>query len=513
MARDHTSKCELEVRINIADDPNDLLAIYRENNAFFQEVISKLLNLRKYSHFSIVWSEASAILSQDSRSLILALNLIRCNAKELCQAEEADFLIRSLLDLALQYSNTFEAFKICQTISELIVQNKQFPSKAMAILYFQIISSLFKASSNAYSYLNALHLLNELEPINIRKGEFEFLKELAMAKSEPFAKDLFCDIRPREVNAISVGLETSEYVFDEKIRCILDAFKTGSSLENSFSNVAFLLKNSIPFTVDQNIVKLQKASSEGFTSIIFNITNQYVPDIIAQEPVDMQTKEPIEKKKAIVAKDKEEVVVPTRSKTEFKNRFTVPYKRSKLFKMYMPVRFEDIHYSERNARREEFNTSQMDEKLREREFLLSYKDVVEDLINELRRLQETKANNERQVLLEKAKEDEERIRQEQRSKMWRVQGKTEQQNLECLENKSSVNFIARSTGEPIHDGIYVPKFSTLNYTSSNIAEIAEKAAESAYRPPIHFSYKKDVDKKESVEQGSWRKKRLENTKN
>lgn len=514
MAKDHTSKSELEVKINITDDPDDLLAMYRGNRGFFQEIISRLLSLKMYSHFSTVWSEASDMFNKDPRSLTLALISVRCNARELCHAEETDFLVRSLLDLALQHSNTFETLKICQTVSELIVQNRQFPSKAMATLYFRTISALFKAGNNICSYLNALHFLNELEPMSIKKGEFEFLKELAMMKSETFARDLFCGIKPRETSSISVGLEDAETALDEKLCGILDAFKAGNSIENSFSNVAFLLKHSIPFAVERDIIKFQRASHEGFTSVVFGIANQYVPEVAAQEP-SIQAEVSVEKKKTTVTREKEEAAERTKPRTEFKNRFTVEYKKSKLFKMHMSVEFDDVHYNERNSRRERLNSAQMDERMREREFLLPYKDVVEGLVDELRRLQEEKASNERQVLLEKAKAEEEKSRQEQRSRMWRAQDKKEQPALEPLENKSSANFTDGKTDTLARDGIYVPKFSTLNYTSSNIPEMAEKATEGA-RIPSLSSYRKDIGKKEldkKEPEGSWRKKRQEHTKN
>lgn len=503
MAKENLSNQELEIKINTIEDPEDLIAISKENTDFLLIILSRLLFLKNYSYFSVAWNDSYKILNSDSKILLSALFLIKNNSTELCFSGESNFLIRNLLDLAIFYSNTFETYKICQIISELVVINKQFPSKATAILYFQIISNLFKIRENIVSYLNSLHILNELEPLNFDKEEFIFLKELTKIKSDCYVKELFCGIKQRSLESIVINFrdESNNDSFnnndinntnnDSIIRnnisfynFLLNTYKNNGILEKSLLNISFLLKNSISFSVLENGLTIESSTSndDGFTSLIFDIANLYQPIVIKSsnnenvsnnENISNINKriEDININKKVVV-DNIKVVKP---KIEFKNRFTISYKKNKLLKIYLRINFDDKFYKERNDRRNEYINNQFTNKEREREFLLPFKGLVEELSGEIKRMQNEKIENERRIMLEKLKEEEERAKEEHRAKMWKLGSKT------SLENKSSSNFKAES-------GIYVPNFTAMNYTSSHV-----------------FDTKKNVVDKKAVEKKPWKR--------
>jgi len=462
MARLHGS--DTAAQINIATDPNILLEIYRDNTAYLQEVVSKLLSLREYDHFAIVWGEALPRLSKDYVTLLIVLNKIKMNAKEICQAGKTDFFVRTLLDLTMAYPKAFETVRICQTISELIIQNKCFPSKATAILYFQTIADLFKIAGSFLSYLNALHLLNDLESLTVASKELSLMREMAKMQSEAFAKDLFCGIKPKDVDAVTVGVVDAECECDDRAVYILNGLKSEEGLENTVANVSFLLRHLIAFKSEQGRLRAAKPANKSFTSLIFSIAKQYEPAALLDDEVEVEVVKPVEKKQA-PQRPKEEAPRETKPKVEFKNRFTVPYKRSKLIRQYMEVSFADTHYDERCKRRDELNLARREERERERAFLLPHSETVDDLLLKLKELQEERANAERQVLLEKAKADEEQLLAERRDNMWRSEKNLKKAvSAAVAENRSSVNLTGDSQGREI----YVPNLPLLNMTMANL---------------------------------------------
>lgn len=486
MLREQTSKYELEAKIGITEDPNELLAIYRRHSGFFQEIISRLLNLKQYSHFSMVWGEEQPAISKDAASLSQALSTLRNSAKELCQANEAEFLIRTLLELTKAYFATFEAFKICQTVSELVAHNRQFPSKAMAVMHFQIISDLLYRSGNVHSYLKALQILSDLDHTVIKKDELEFLKELAVIKSEAFTKDLFCGIKTKDIDSIVLASNDIEFVPDEKMVFILDAFKQGKCIENTFSNVAFLLKHAIAFVIEDDGLRILGNQSEGFTSVIFNIANRYEPR------TKKEVKKTPELRKAVVPKVEKKQEITIKPKVEFTNRFSAAYRRFKLLRMHMPVAFEDVHYNERNARRRAYYEAEAQRAKENQEFLLPYEDVIEKLRGELQVLREEKERKEREILQEKAKAEEQRMKQEQKDSMWRNVAKMQVSAPSIAEIKRSDQI------SPNTDGIYISKFSTLNFKPENVSKISKQPTS-----PLRKSEEGD---KPPTEKGPWRKK-------
>lgn len=479
MAREYASGHDAEARINASENANELVEIYRNSGGYFQPVISRLLSLKEYDHFATVWSEEQQNLAKNSPALLIALNAVRSNTKDLCQAGKADFLVRMLLDLVSAHANTFEAFRVCQVISELVLLNKQFPSKATAIIYFQAISAMLRSTGHVFSYLNALHLLNELEPQTLSRAELAFLQEYARAQTGMYAKDLFCGIRAKEPESIAVGLEDAEFTPDDRVCCMLEMLRSEEGLENTYSNVSFLLKSSIPFVVDQGRLRSAVVGPNAFTSLIFGIAKRYEPVVVPE--VRREAPRPVEKKAP--PKPREEPPKEVKPKVEFKNKFTTPYKKSKLVRMYMSIPFQDVYYDERNRRREELNDALMREKEKERDFFLPHKETVDELLVELRKIQEDRANEERRVMLENAKAEEEREKEEQKTKMWRSQVKMEQNQTRPDDRTSS--------------SIYIPPLTTLNMTTGNLPGLAGRMQ----------ARKEEEKEKGAPEEGSWRRRK------
>lgn len=469
MMRMYSEDQETTVQINITTDTNDLLEIYRSNNKYLLEVITRLINLKDYAQVAVVWSEALPKLTKDHQCLLIIVNKLKINAKEICDAGKANFFIRTLLDLALAYPRMFEAFRICQTISELVIQNREFPSKATAILYFQTIAELCKTGSSTLSFLNALHVLNELEPLAMPRGELNFLARMASHQTEVFAKDIFCGIKAKDVEKIAIGVVDTKYEADSRTAYVLNALDTEEGLENTMENVSFLLKHSIDFITVESRLRRANSSNEGFTSMIFKIVKQYEPSVVPEEkPAEVPKK--ITEKPPVQQKTKNpEAVKDVTPKIQFKNRFTVPYKRYKLVKMYMNIDFEDTYYEERNRRRAEMNEIRKLERENEKNFLLPYREVVEELINDLNQLRDNKEMEERRILLEKTAIAVEEARSERKSKMWRNEPRTTTA-AKALDNRSSVNL---SESAP-NDGLYKPNFAAMNLTMANLS-VAENS--------------------------------------
>lgn len=493
MLEDVASKSKLGNKISMLEDPDDLIAIFDKDKSFANEIAIKLISLKSFNHLVDFWKEK---IVGDMNLLLSMLPIINEFALELCEeAKASDFLIRSLLDTVTSVGNTFEAFRICNSISDLVIHNKMFPSKAIAVLYFQKLSDLFKVSGNALSYLNAIHVLNELEPMTISSDEFEHLKIHATFSSNAFAKEVFCGIKCRSPDQISVGVDDSVFTCDEALQRITNLIKTGADIENSYANAAILLKYSFPFNIDKGTLKVSISKKESFTSRIFKTVGYFEPTkkLIEETEIEVQVQNDSKTipKVASEASDTTSSVNPNaqqNTKIELKNRFSNPYKRSKLIRMYMTVPFEDQNFEERAKRREENYQQQKKEKEMERSDLEAYKNVVEELKSELKIKLQEKAEKDRKELLERAKAEQERLQEERRSSMWR-----NQQNDSVFENKSIANIPPSSQVE--NSGVYVPRFSTLNFTASDLS----KTVSSVYQAP-HL-VKKDFKVENSDENG------------
>lgn len=485
---------------NTTDDPEDLLIIYQKTPSLFYEVASRLFSLKKYGYFITLWNtemihnssikdyninisnnsnisntemihnSSNNIDNIDSRRLIQTLSLISRYSKELCDAGEADKLIRSLLDLTIIYGDTFETYKICCTVSDLVSNNRQFPSKATAILYFKRITSMLKKSNNTLSYLNGLHLLNELEPFTMSRKEFEWLKKLSNMKSEVVRKELFCGVKLRGVDSIVVGLDDGEYIDEQP-------FTDSKTIEN----VSFLVRNSINFKIEEESITVIPPTNEGFTNLIFNIANRFTIPISTgdSKSIDNSKSSNInntDSKSSISKPATNNTTTNNNSnktvgrKVQFKNRFTIPYKKSKLIKIYCRLDFEDTHFEERNRTRENRLTELMNKKEEERNNLIQYRSTVEDLLEELNYKIEERNEKEREEMLVRAKEEEERTMKERMSRLWR--NKPELQQTERNVSAVDVNQ---------NEGIYVSKFNTMNFTESNILNTVNDGE--VYKPP------------------------------
>ncbi|KAM0681400.1 hypothetical protein GINT2_000602 [Glugoides intestinalis] len=492
MLEDVASRNKLGNKISMLEDPDDLVAIFDKDKSFANEIAVKLISLKRFNHFVDFWMEKVV----DDMSLLLPmLPIINEFALELCEeAKLSDFFIRSLFDIATSIGDTFEAFKVCMSISELVIHNKMFPSKAIAILYFQKLSALFKASGNALSYLNALHVLNELEPRKISSGEFEHLKVHATFSSNVFAKEVFCGIKCRLPEQISITVDDSTFSCDEELQRITSLVKEGAAIDNNYTNAAILLKYSFPFNIDDGVLKVSTSKKESFTSRIFKTIGYF--ESKKKEVKSTETKDQVQNDskqiQKVAAKNTEavshhKISVQQKTKIEFKNRFSNQYKKSKLIRIYMRAPFEDGDFEERAKRREEDYQQQKREKELERSGLEAYKDVVQELRSELEIKIQEKAEKDRKILLEREKEEQERLREERNSKMWRNNILNNQPNS-VLENKSVTNIPPSSDAE--NSEFYVPKISTLNFSDSDLS----KTVSNIYQPP-HLVKKDFKDKK------------------
>lgn len=528
------------LNVHTIDDPEDLIMAYQKTPSLFFEIASRLLQLKKYGYFIILWNKemtnitrsnedrdnkdnntvvnntadnntadnntafnsntvanntsnsniqynnisnnnniSNDMMMSNSKKLIQSLSMITRYSKELCEAGEADTLIRSLLSLL--DGDTFESYKVCCTISDLVQNKRQFPSKATAILYFQRISAMLKTSNNILSYLNALHLLNELEPFSMSRKEFELLKKFSAMKSETICKELFCGVKLRSLDSIVVGLDDSDFtVTDPNLDAILK-FNIGDKIDLKY--VFLLAKYTINFKIESGMIEILPPSNERFTSVIFNIANRFIDntnnskidinsskadnvksatDNINNSKADINNSNTNLTSKIDINSGKSDITSKTTNKNNtndgkkqvFKNRFTAPYKKSKLIKLYCKLEFQDVHFEERNSRRELRITELMNKKEEDRSRLLKYKSVVEDLLEQLNLKIEERNEKERLEMLEKAKLEEERALKERMSQMWRG-------SVEIEKNQSAVDVSQ-------NEGIYVSKFNTMNFTESNI---------------------------------------------
>lgn len=504
-AMDHEGIDEAKVRLDLILDPKEVFEHYQRDHSRLMEAVERLLVLKGYDLVLRTLKDELNYLLKSERDLKQLLGLIRQHSNEFDNSSFLDALIEILMEIALNYSFLFESFKTCQVISDLVTQNKRFPSRDLAKSYFSTISVFFRDSNQFLAYLNSLHVLNELESMEFSRKEFEFLKRCAAFKTERFPRDLFCGIKIRDVDSIVVDslVDTAGFAYDPIWNAILSSTRLVS---NDMKTVAFLLKNGISYELMGDKIKVLGGTSEGFTTTVFSIVKQYEPVL---PKVENHPSEP----SASVGADKSgkpegDTLIPEErpsvesnpphiQKAQFKNRFVVPYRQLKIINKYMPIDFEDKYYQERNERRiEHFNA--MSKKFEEEKvFFMTKKDTVDDLFDQLSKVIERRHAEQRAEAEERMRLEESRIKEEQRSKMWSNLSKrsTDASSLrkEIIDGREvSESKLPTDSSKGLNESIYVPKFTTRDtfgnptgglyvpkFHTTNASKSDEKASESS----------------------------------
>lgn len=475
------SRAELIAKISITDDPKELLNIYMENTTVSTEILSRLLGLKAHTEFITLWNKNFPIIKKELKKVIFTTKEI----KEISESEVADEFLLSLLDLALAYEISYESFQICLLISEIIQFRKQFPSKAWMISYFTLISNLFKSGLQSASYLNALHILNEYQAVQMSKIEFDFYVKVAQLKSENVMKDLFCGIKPRELNKIELDFTDSQFVIEPIWNEIFNL-----KVANNMENISFLMKNNLIFQIKNEFLLITPGTSCKFISRVFEIANSYKPIVIPTI---------IEEKVVVPTKLKEKVVLPAvepvvTNKIEFKNRFSNLYKKFKLIHYYATVKFNDEHFDLRNQERVSRIKANNASIEKEKERLSSYSAIVDELKSELKRKIEIKLAQEREKANEQAKLEEEAMLEERKANLWRNKSSgsapVEVSNVYTPPVFSFKNTVTNDTG------IYRPNFAAIDLMmKSKVAKTGKPESESSPAPAAKGSWirKKPTD--------------------
>lgn len=486
-----------EARLDLMSSPNEVFEYYQHDRTKLIEVIERLLGLKECGLVVRVLRDESDHLLKSDRSLKCVLSLIRRHYKEFDDSSFLDTLIEILMEIALGHPFPFESFKTCQVISDLVIQNRRFPSKSLAKSYFARISAFFRESSQFLAYLNSLHILNELESMEFSRREFEFLKRCAILKAERLPKDLFCGIKVRDVESITVDVLTDAagFAHDPMWDAVLD---DSGSLPNDMKTAAFLMKNGIRYELVGDKIKVLGGSPEGFTTTVFNIVSLYEPvfsraENIVSEPnvstnADKSTKPGgsvlVSGENSSVNADRDSE--PAKKTLGFKNRFALPYKQLKIINRHAPIDFEDRFHEERNERRMECFHAMNKRFEEEKAFFITRKEAVSSLLSQLGKMVEKRHSDQRVETEERMKLEESRLREEQQSKMWSnlSRGNTNLSNqrkefAESREGSTSKLLTGDSfkTSGGLNGGVYVPKFSTL--------DASEDSSSALYIPKFH----------------------------
>lgn len=478
MLEEEDFKSFLITKINLSDDSKELVKIYNENTSFSFEILHKLLSLKDYSEFLTIWNLSYSNL-KNNPSELKKINFTSKEIREISESKIVDNFLGSLLDMAIHYDNSFESFKICLLISEIIQTKKQFPSKSWIITYFTLLSNFFKSNNLFLAYLNTLNILKEHQSIQITRKEFDFYVKVEKIKNESTSKDLFCGLKLKDIDSLSFDFIEEEFSY-ESIWDEIFSLK----VKNTIENLSFIMKNGFKFNIENEIINIEPGSSVKFVSRIFEIANSYriIPKSQPlEEEVTVKPVEKIEQKISIPVQKEEKITI---KKPEFKNRFSNLYKKFKLLHKYSNIQFEDLHFEGRNQLRNEKIKEAKETLDKEKEKLSKYATIIPDLKLELKNKIDIKKVEEEAKEKERVKAEEEKALAERKSSMWRNKSSVEpkSESTTPLYNPTSSESMSR-TQQSENKGIYKPNLSSINsmiknYKSENQPKSEEKPTRS-----------------------------------
>ena len=496
MLEEEDFKSFLITKINLSDDSKELVKIYNENTSFSFEIIHKLLSLKDYSGFLSIWDLSYSNLKSDPSEL-KKLSFTPKEIREIAESKIIDSFLTSLLDIAIHYKASFESFKVCLLISELIQIKKQFPSKAWIVSYFTLVARFFKSNNLFLAYLNTLNILKEHQTVQISKQEFDFYAKVEKIKNDSSTKNLLCGIKLKDIDSLVFDFTDAEFSYEPIWNEIFNL-----QVKNTIENLSFVMKNGFSYKIDSGVIHIQPNSSVKFVSKVFEIANSYRIIPAAQVVEEKVSFAPVKKTEEIKpsAEVKDEKVV---SKPEFKKRFSNLYKKFKLLHKYSEVVFNDLYFEERKQLRNEKIQETKNALEKEKERLSVYSTVIPDLKAELKNKLEKKRTEEEIKEKERIKAEEEKLLAERKTNMWRNRGSAESKEetpAPAYKPAFSENIIQPPKEEG--KGIYRPNLSNIssilkNYKSDSSSKTEETTTPSRSEGPWRSRSSKEQNKDSS----------------
>lgn len=381
-----------------AQESSEVLKFYQEHPESLVIVVGRLIDLKEYDlSFSII-SENIAKISSSSQIIFQIIEILANNLKKITRVDQYILIFSELIS---SQNSMYENFVICEFISEAVQVNSKFPSKLVALRHFRYISTIFKQAESYVNYLNAIKFLKEFEEVKVDDGFIDFAKMCASYKREKVAKNLFCGLGTFNAEDIDVsGCKISNYNVPEYWNIIF----SGNPVEFNVDFLSFLKKNSFDYAIDNGNIIVGSYRAEGFTSKIFSITNQY-------EVVKIQEKEEIKeefKAKEVIKQPVNKITAPMEvKKKEFKNRFTMNYKKFKACYSKADNFILDSSLEERNNNRKLIFDNNERQFNYEKEILLTRQNTIDELSEKLDKKIEDFREAERKELIAKRKQEEE----------------------------------------------------------------------------------------------------------
>lgn len=363
--KDKPSTAERFAEIDLIDTQEEGRSYFMNNNNL--DVFSKLHLLEKLVKFRD-FEFSSKIFTQSFTSEILdqkALDIFTSRISKIIEILEdkvfVEILINFLIDFIKAIQKPYERFIVCKLVSSLVLKNKEFPSKMAAVFYFQTISLFFRRSSCFIGLLNAAKILADLEIFILQKDELQFLKQICNFRNEKFPKDLFCGIKRLDYEDINIETDNGDFDwsvnYDSRWLFLLENMKNNeiifecTSPEMKQNMITFCLINRLTFEFNNTEMRIAfGTTSEGFTTLVFNIIKRYETRVEMIENIKTVNNEVIRKPKDIkkipnnLKDDKPPAVL-------FKDRFTKSYRKLKTINKNTAIRFDDQFYEDRKAAR------------------------------------------------------------------------------------------------------------------------------------------------------------------
>lgn len=424
----------IKTKLSLMEEAKEVMEFYGRGTINIEiriAIIRRLFELKAFNNAMELMKIDISEFSKKEENFLSLISILKQNTEEIINEDVLGALICFLIDLSNICVFEYETFIICQIISSLIAFNKYWPSKEMAKAYFTLLSNLLKKSNKPEAYLNSIHILNSLDKISLNKTEFEYFRRYTKFVSEKFPKDIFCGMKPINVDLIEISHLNldNEFVPDPSWKLFLERFDNDIKSSNYTGSIedldliSFMTKNDISFKIQESKIKLINKPFEGFTTKIFKMIKTYEPEPIKENLVKTTPSKKVDKVVAIsnlseVNKSKESIVEPIKKPTVFKDRFSIPYKKLKIIHKYKEIEFKDKFFEERNKNAKDRFEQASKAFQQDKMLLIQHKASIDSLLSDLNKNISIKEEKLRVAAEEKRRLEQEAIKAEEESNQW-----------------------------------------------------------------------------------------------